>query len=111
MNATTEPMQDSRKSLTTAIYALYAASPLVGGVTGLVAVILNYLKRDEVRGTWLESHFRWQMQTFWISLVLGIVAFATFLIGIGIVIGIGSFVWFVYRIVKGWLALSENRPI
>ena len=55
---------EANRKLTHVIYALYAASILVG-VTCLVAVIVNYVKRDDVAGTWLESHFRWQIRTFW----------------------------------------------
>ena len=110
---------------TQAIYALHAFSLLTGilgaatvvgafltGWPSIIAVILNYVKRGEVRGTWLESHFRWQIRTFWYGLLwVGLcVLFVVLTLGIGILIAwlplaiVG--LWFVYRIVRGWLALS-----
>lgn len=115
---------------TKVIYALHTFSLLTGiigtativgafltGWPSIIAVILNYVKRSEVRGTWLESHFRWQIRTFWFGLLwivlcLGFVV-ATF--GIGILIAwlpmglVG--LWFVYRVIRGWVALSDGRPM
>lgn len=100
----------SLKTLTTVIYALYALS-LFTGITSIVAIVLNYIKRDDARGTWLESHFSWQIRTFWWSLVWGVLGFLTFLIVIGWVIWGVAFVWFVYRIAKGWLNLNDGKPM
>jgi len=117
-------------SWTTAIYALHAFSLLTGilgaasvvgafltGWPSIIAVILNYVKRSEARGTWLESHFRWQIRTFWFGL-LWIVLCVLFIVG---TLGIGILIawlpmglvglWFIYRIVRGWLALSSGRPM
>ena len=113
---------------TQAIYALHALSLLIGilgaativgafliGWPSLIAVILNYVKRSEARGTWLESHFRWQIRTFWYGLlwVSLCIIFVVMTLGIGLLIvwvpiGIVS-LWFVYRIARGWLALREGR--
>ena len=115
---------------TQAIYALHALSLLIGilgaativgafliGWPSIIAVILNYLKRSEVRGTWLESHFRWQIRTFWYGLVwvLLCIIFVVLTLGIGVLvvwvpIGIVS-LWFVYRIVRGWVALRDGRAM
>lgn len=115
---------------TQAIYLLHAFSILTGilgtatvvgafltGWPSIIAVILNYLKRNEVRGTWLESHFRWQIRTFWFG-VLWIVLCALFVIGtlgIGILIAwipvLILSIWFIYRIIRGWLALNDRRPM
>lgn len=100
----------SDKNLTTIVYALYAAS-LVFGVTCLVAIIINYVKRDDVKGTWLESHFRWQIRTFWFGLLLVVLGVLTYVIIIGWLILAFACVWFIYRIVKGWLNLNENKPM
>lgn len=100
----------SLKTLTTVVYALYALS-LFAGVTAVVAIVLNYLKLDEVRGTWLESHFRWQMRTFWWGLLWTIIGTVTVVILVGwVVLGI-VFVWLVYRIARGWLRLNDGQPI
>ena len=117
-------------SWTQAIYALHAFSLLTGilgaatvigafltGWPSIIAVILNYVKRSEVRASWLESHFRWQIRTFWFGLlwVCLCVLLVIGTLGIGILIawlplGIVS-IWFIYRIVRGWLALRDGRPM
>ena len=127
------PLEQPERSLvgfTQIIYALHAFSLLTGilgaativgafltGWPSIIAVILNYVKRSDVRGTWLESHFRWQIRTFWYGLlwVALCLAFIVLTLGIGIIIawvplGIVS-VWFIYRIVRGWLALRDGRPM
>jgi uncharacterized membrane protein len=112
------------------IYGLHAFSLLTGilgaatvvgafltGWPSIIAVILNYVKRDDVRRSWLESHFRWQIRTFWFGLlwVSLCVLFVVVTFGIGILIAwlpIGLVgLWFIYRIVKGWMALSDRRPM
>jgi uncharacterized membrane protein len=120
----------SLKTWTNAIYALHAFSLLTGilgaatvigafltGWPSIIAVILNYVKRSDVRGTWLESHFRWQIRTFWFGLlwIAMCLFFVVITFGIGIIIAwlpmaIVS-VWFIYRIVRGWMALNANRPM
>ena len=101
---------DSLKTLTHVIYALYALS-LISGITGIVAIVLNYIKRDDVRGTWLEGHFAWQIRTFWWGLFWLVLGGITFIILIGWVIWGVAFVWFVYRIAKGWLNLNDGKPM
>ena len=85
------------------------------GWPSLLAVILNYAKRADVRGTYLYSHFEWQIQTFWRALglfVLGMVLILTVvLFPFGFAVLIGTGVWVLYRIVKGWLALNEGKSI
>ncbi len=100
----------SLKTLTTVIYALYALA-LFAGVSAIVAIVLNYIKREDVQGTWLESHFKWQISTFWWSVVWCIVGAITFIILIGWVVWGVAFVWFIYRIAKGWLNLNDNKPM
>ena len=111
----------SLKTWTNAIYALHAFSLLTGilgaatvigafltGWPSIVAVILNYVKRSDVRGTWLDSHFRWQIRTFWFGLlwVSLCVLFVLMTLGIGILS-----LWFIYRVARGWLALREHKPM
>ena len=107
---TTPQSADANRDITQIIYGLYAAS-LVVGVTLIVAIILNYVKRDDVVGTVYESHFRWQIRTFWFSLLWGVVGGMTFWILVGFAVWAVAGVWFIYRIVKGWLRLSENREV
>ena len=114
------------------IYALHAVSALMGlssgvlvvtaflsGWPSIIAVILNYVKRSEVRGTFLDSHFGWQIRTFWYALLWLVIAGILFvllfitIIGIAIpwllVIVVG--IWVLYRIARGWLALVARRPV
>jgi len=67
----------SAKTLTTIIYALYAASYFVG-ITAIVAIVINYIKKEDVAGTFLESHFRWQIRTFWFGLLWGVLVSSFF---------------------------------
>ena len=78
-------------------------------------MILNYVKRSDVRGTWLDSHFSWQIRTFWYALLwlaLGGILFVT-LVGIpaAIVLWLGTGIWVLYRIIRGWLALSSQKAM
>lgn len=110
------------------IYALHAFSVLTGifgavsvigaflvGWPSIIAVILNYLKRGDVAGTWLDSHFRWQIRTFWFAAlwVLVAIVFTVTIVGLlpALVIAGVLTVWLVYRIVRGWLSLNAGRPI
>ena len=127
--ARVEPAE-SVVTLAHVIYGLHALSLVTGIITAativfafltgwpsIIAVILNYVKRGEARGTWLESHFRWQIRTFWFGLLwvalCGLFVVATFGVGLLVawlplgVVGL----WFIYRIVRGWMALSGRRPM
>jgi uncharacterized membrane protein len=117
-------------TLTHVIYGLHAVSLLIGIVTAvtivtafltgwpsIIAVILNYVKRGEARGTWLESHFRWQIRTFWYGLlwVALCLLFVVATLGVGLLIawlplGVVG-LWFIYRIGTGWLRLNDRRPM
>ena len=102
--------EKSLKTLTTVVYALQGAGFLVG-ITWIAAVVIDYVKRDEAKGTWLESHFSWQIRTFWWGLLWGALGVITFLILIGWLILVADAIWIVYRIVKGWLYLNDNKPL
>ena len=110
MDTPHDPKTESLKTLTTVIYALYALSLFIG-VTAIVAIVLNYIKREEAQGTWLESHFTWQIRTFWWGVVWMVLGALTWIILIGWVILGVAFVWFIYRIAKGWLNLNDGKPM
>jgi uncharacterized membrane protein len=105
-----EEKNKSLKSLTQIVYVLYALS-YFAGITAIVGIIINYVKQEDVAGTWLESHFRWQIRTFWFSLLWAVIGVATLFIMIGIAILFANFCWIIYRIVKGWLNLNDNKPM
>src|SRR5687767_7813233 len=113
-------------------YALHAVGLAIGalgtatvlgsflfGWPSIIAVIINYVKRSDARGTWLESHFTWQIRTFWFamlwSLVIGVIGGMLVLLLIGIPILIVGFfllgIWAIYRIVTGWSRLNSRRPV
>ena len=119
-------------TLTHVVYGLHSLSLVIGafgaatiigaflfGWPSIIAVIINYVKRGEVAGTWLESHFRWQIRTFWYAalwaLLVVVVSVPLTLVLIGFAIwSIGLFalgIWATYRIVRGWLALNDRRPL
>ncbi len=115
-------------TLTHVIYGLHAFTVISGLMTpvfivtafltgwpSILAVILNYIKRSEVRGTYLESHFRWQMRTFWFALlwvVLALLLASTFIgIPLAFVLASGAGIWVLYRVVRGWLRLNDQREV
>ena len=123
---------DSLVTITHVVYALHTLSLVIGafgaasiigafvfGWPSIIAVIINYVKRSEVRGTYLDSHFSWQIRTFWWALLLSAIiavlglTLAIVLIGFAIWI-VGFFVlgiWAIYRIARGWMALMDGRPM
>jgi uncharacterized membrane protein len=98
------------KTITAVVYALQAAAYFTG-LTALVGVIVNYVKLDDVRGTWLESHFRWQIRTFWFALLWFVLGWLSWLVFVGMIVVGATAIWVIYRIVKGWLNLYEDRPM
>jgi uncharacterized membrane protein len=125
--ALTQPA-DGLVTLTHLIYGLHALSVVVGitssatvvgafvfGLPSIAAVIVNYVKRAAVRGTWLESHFRWQIRTFWFALLWILVGGLMILTIIGIPFAFGLIVgaglWVIYRVLRGWLTLKGGRPL
>jgi uncharacterized membrane protein len=102
---------------------IFGASTVVGaflGLPSLVALIINYVKKSDVAGTWLESHFRWQIRTFWFVLGWAVLIFVVsaplvLLLGLGLVTGwIGLAllgVWAIYRIARGWLRLKDRQEL
>lgn len=114
MEPTYDPYQDPLDSLiklTHIVYLLQALIFVTGPLTYVIALIVNYVKVDDIRGSWLESHFRWQIRTFWYSLIGFILGVITLYIIVGWFILVGTSIWVIYRIVKGWLYLYEKRPI
>jgi uncharacterized membrane protein len=101
----------SLKTITTVVYALQALS-FAFGVTALVGLIINYVKRDDVAGTLYESHFNWQIRTFWWGLLWGVLgSILIFALGLGLVVLFVAWVWAIYRVVKGWLKLNDGKPV
>jgi uncharacterized membrane protein len=119
-------------TLTHVVYALHAVSLVIGafgaatvigaflfGWPSIIGVIINYVKRDEARGTFLESHFKWQIRTFWYALLLAVVAFLVSLPLMVVLIGFLTWpvlmfalgVWAIYRIARGWLALRDGKAM
>jgi len=119
-------------TVTHVVYALHAFSLVVGafgaasivgsfifGWPSIIAVIINYVKRSEAKGTWLESHFTWQIRTFWYALLWAVIVFVVSVPLALIVIGLGTWVvgmfalgiWAIYRIARGWLALKDGKPL
>ena len=91
----------------------------LGGLAGIVAIVVAYLKRGEAAGTWLASHYRWLIRTFWFAALWGVIGaivfFALLLILIGIVIGyviwLATTIWVVYRLIRGYLLFKDSKPI
>jgi uncharacterized membrane protein len=115
------------------MYALHALSALIGACTAafiatafvgtlpsIIAVVMNYVRRADANGTYLESHFSWQLRTFWFAVLWLVVIFLVslplvLLLGLGLVTGwIGGVLlglWIIYRVVRGWLKLRDGQPV
>ena len=105
---------DRLKDITTLVYVLQAVQVLMIP-TSIIAIIINYVKRSDVAGSLLDSHFKWQMRTFWWALLwFAIASFFIFII-IGIPLGYPMlavlYLWWIYRIVRGWVNLNKNQPM
>lgn len=119
---------DSLVTTVHVVYGLHALSVFIGatsvativgafvfGIPSIVAVIINYAMQSDARGTFLESHFRWQIRTFWFAALWVLVTFLLFITIIGIpfawalVIVVG--LWVIYRIARGWIALANRQPL
>ncbi len=112
MTTEVSPQQaEANRSITQVIYALYALSLVSGSITGLVAIVFNYVKRDEMAGTIYQGHFTWQIRTFWYSLLWGAVGWATVWIVVGFFVWAVAGIWFIYRIAKGWVRLIEGKAM
>ena len=115
-------------TLTHVLYGLHGFSALMGvlstafivtafltGWPSIIAVIINYVKRGDARGSWLDSHFGWQLRTFWYALVWVVLAGLLILSFVGIPIAwvllVAAGIWVLYRIIRGWIALAEARPM
>ena len=130
--ASTAAPADSLVTITHVVYALHTLSLVIGafgaasiigafvfGWPSIIAVIINYVKRNEARGTYLDSHFSWQIRTFWwallIACIIAVLGFTLAIVLIGFAIWIIGFfvlgIWAIYRIARGWLALMDRRPM
>jgi uncharacterized membrane protein len=114
-------------STTLVVYALFVVAAIAGlvsagllstpllGLIGLIALIIAYVKRSEAAGTWLQSHYRWLIRTFWFSVLWNLVGWlaAVTLIGIpiAICIWIATTIWVLYRLIRGYVLFSDSKPI
>ena len=122
--------KDPNRSLTIALYVLYIVAIFTAGILAVVALIINYIKYNDVKGSIFESHFTWQIRTFWWYLFWNVIAFVPFFfvfftgenpnafVGVAFgasvfcvaVIGL-SWVWIVYRAIKGLIRVNDNQPM
>ncbi|MEP7243878.1 MAG: hypothetical protein ABI885_09340 [Gammaproteobacteria bacterium] len=125
-------VNESLITYTNIIYALHTLSVVIGvlttativgnfvfGLPSIVAVIMNYARRSDARGTFLESHFQWQIRTFWWALLLALIVGAVSFVLLFVLIGFFTWilgalllgVWVIYRVARGWFALRDRRPM
>jgi uncharacterized membrane protein len=119
---------DGMMTLTHVLYGMHAFSALMGllgtafvvtaflsGWPSIIAVIINYVKRGDARGTWLDTHFGWQLRTFWYALLWLVIAGLLILTFVGIVIAYPMLIlvglWVLYRIIRGWMALLDRKAM
>ncbi len=105
-----DQQQAELKKYTYAVYILQALS-FVTGISALIGIILNYVKGEEIRGSWLESHFRWQKSTFWFGLLWTVLGMLTIPFLIGYLVLPVVTVWLIYRIARGWICLVDGKEL
>ncbi|AXY58103.1 hypothetical protein CDG60_16995 [Acinetobacter chinensis] len=122
--------KDPNRSLTLVLYILYIVAIFSAGLLAVIALIINYIKRSSVKGTIFESHFTWQIRTFWWYLIWNVIAFVPFIflfysgqnpeLFAGVALGASAFcivviglawVWIVYRALRGIITLNDNRAM
>lgn len=111
----------SEKNTLHILYVLHGLAPFTLWTLAIVAMVIGAIKRDDVRGTWLDTHYSWLSRTFWFGLLWWLVAWGVFWVlglltlGIGMIVlwifPLGVFVWYLYRVVFGWLRLNDNKSI
>jgi uncharacterized membrane protein len=133
MNAPAQAMPDrSLVNYTHIMYGLHALAAVIGisgpatvvgsfifGIPSIIAVVMNYVRRGDARGTYLESHFSWQLRTFWFAALWSVLAFLLSGPLMLIVVGFFTFAaaifvigfWIIYRVARGWLRLKDAQPI
>ena len=107
----TEQQIASLRQLTLILYILYASCWILGGLPAIVAIVINYIKREDAAGTLYESHFAWQIRSFWWGLAWAVVGTITAIIGIGFLIFGALVIWLIYRMVKGLLFWNDHKPM
>lgn len=134
-NMMTENQQRSLVTYNHITYLLYVVSYFTAGLLWVVPIVMNYAKRHDANNTWLATHFDWQIKTFWYSIVSFVIAIiiimfalggmgvsviadsgggamGSFLLaGLGLLIIVFTVIWHIYRIIRGWIALTDNRPV
>ncbi len=119
-------------SMTLVVYALFGVAAVValvahgfppvaplGGIVGIVAIVMAHVKRGDAAGTWLASHYRWLIRTFWFSVLWGVVGAIIFavllivLIGpiIALVIWFTTAIWVLYRLIRGYVLFKDSQPV
>jgi uncharacterized membrane protein len=98
------------KTITQVVYGLQALSFLFG-LSAVVGLMINYIKRDDARGTVYESHFDWQIRSFWWGLLWFVVGMVLAIVLVGALVIFVAYLWMIYRVVKGWLQLVDGKPV
>jgi uncharacterized membrane protein len=100
----------NEKQLAIIVYALQALA-FFTGLTAIAGVIINYVKRGDITNPVIKAHFDWQIKTFWWCLGLGLVGMVLSIIGIGFIVLIGVAIWYIYRLIMGFIKLNDNQPV
>ncbi len=119
--ANVERDTSSAKSTLQVLYILHGIAPFTLWTLAVVAMVIGAIKRDDARGTWLDTHYGWLARTFWFGLLGWLVAWGIFWVlglltlGIGMVVlwifPAAVFIWYLYRVIYGWIKLNDNQVI
>lgn len=104
-------ISEKQKNYLLVTYIVFAAGLLTGGLVTIAGLVMAYLKRTDYTNTIYESHVTYLIRTFWIGLLYGFISFILTFIGIGIVLGILTSIWYIIRVVKGFVGFYDKQPI
>jgi uncharacterized membrane protein len=105
-----EAKLEELRKYTYSVYILQALS-FVTLITAILGIIINYVKQEDVRGSWLESHFRWQKATFWYGLLWMVLGVLTTPLLLGYLVIPVVTIWLIYRIARGWIYLVDGKEM
>jgi uncharacterized membrane protein len=120
----TKPVErdlSSQINIANVMYALHALAPFTFWTLAVAAMLVGLVTRDDARGTWVDSHHAWMSRTFWWGILWAALAWGTFWIlglltlGLGMIVlwvlPVAVLIWYLYRVVRGWLRLNDRQPI
>lgn len=104
-------VSEKQKNFLLVTYIVFAVGLFTGGLVSIAGLVMAYIKRDDYKNSSYESHVTYLIRTFWIGLLYGFISFILTIVGIGVILGILTSIWYVIRVVKGFITFYDDKPI